>query len=827
LYENFRTFDLETFLARSGKMAPTVVVGSAYDGKQVEALKPRAIWSQVKAWLDTNKTVVNHNIAYDLACLAAFDSSIFPSIFKAYQEGRIICTQTMKMEIDIARGKMGDGYKTPSLDDLCQEFLGTQASGKKQGSLPPGVQTHLDRMTAKVLKHHRKGGKGKAPSFQDFPIVLKHLDKIVWRKHYNLLHHLPIYAKKGEGSRPGVNCWPKASVDYVKSDATHALQVFKRMVAKWGMPNDLGFQSYTAFSLHLSGAWGVRVDPLMFEGLRAELEVHVQAGVKELQKHGVFRKDGSENKKLVKGLVVESYGDPSEIAVPSWHEDMREEWESAREDFLSIHGEWMDEEETDPDLLGRIYRDLSTCWNKDLPQRLSAARQKQICLDLWLIRYVEALGNPEAIPFTEKWFISTKAESLLDSENPVLEKRAEISGDKKLFETYIPLLEKGLGGSIHAWWNVLVNSGRTSCRGPNLQNQPQRGGVRECFVPRPGYVYVSIDYASAEMRSLAQVCLDLFGYSALADTLLPSEGYPNGQDPHLKTAASILGITYEDAATRHAAKDPFIKLIRQLAKACNFGYPGGLGAETFISFAKQAPYNLNLYDYAEEHELEACKVDTDLLQNGFALLDITTKKQRHRISLMVAKRVKNAWLDAYPEMKQYFKKLGEDVRNGGGQTQIIHPRTGFVRGGCYFTSGCNHYFQHLTAAGMKSAFNEVTRRCYSVPDSALYGCRTVAVIHDELFMEIPEWKLHEASLECSAIMTEHMEKFTPDIPAITDPAAMRRWRKKAEAAYRDGRLIPWENRPRDEEEVLDPELPLWKACAQYGREPDQILAQAA
>jgi len=817
-------------------MAPRVVCGSTFDGRDVEVLKVREVWRVVKGWLDEGYTLVNHNIAYDLACLASYDSDIFPSIFKAYQEGRIICTQTLQMEIDIARGKMGDGYKTPSLDDLIGNYLGKNTQGKKQGYLPPGVKTHLDRMTKKVLRHYKRAtDKGedptkKCPTFTNYPVVLRNHKSIAWRKNYALLDHLPIYAAKSIGSKPGVNCWPRSAIEYVKDDATYALKVFRRQVNKWGMPQDIAFQSYTAFSLHLSGAWGVKVDPFMLKGLRAELEVNVREGVEELKKYGVFRENGKENKRLVKGLVVESYGTPNKVPVPTWHEDMREEWEAVRADFLSLHGKWMDEEEKEPDLLGCIYRDLSDCWNKELPKRLSTKRQQQICLDLWLIRYVDGLGTPGDIPFTDTFLVSTKGESLLDSENSILEARARISGDKKLFETYIPLLEKGLVDPIHAWWNVLVNSGRTSCRKPNLQNQPQRGGVRECFVPRPGFVYVSIDYASAEMRSLAQVCLDMFGYSALAETLLGDSEHPNGYDPHLKTAASILGISYDEAEARHKAKDKLLKLTRQLSKAANFGYPGGLGAATFISFAKGAPYNLNLYDYATDEEIVLCGVDLDLLraQNGLKIEDISTKLERYNLNLMVAKRVKKAWLDAYPEMKRYFKEIGEAVRRGGGEATIQHPRTGFVRGGCYFTSGCNHYFQHLTAVGMKSALNEVVRRCYSVKDSALYGCRVVAAIHDELFMEIPEWKLHKATEECGQIMKKHMEVYTPDVPAIVEPAAMRRWRKTADAAYdENGRLIPWEDRPVDPDMEIDPDLPLWKACVQYGREPDQILAMAA
>jgi len=34
----------------------------------------------------------------------------------------------------------------------------------------------------------------------------------------------------------------------------------------------------------------------------------------------------------------------------------------------------------------------------------------------------------------------------------------------------------------------------------------------------------------------------------------------------------------------------------------------------------------------------------------------------------------------------------------------------------------------------------------------------------------------------------------PDVPIKASPALMRRWRKKAKPVYRNGVLIPWEDR---------------------------------
>lgn len=86
--------------------------------------------------------------------------------------------------------------------------------------------------------------------------------------------------------------------------------------------------------------------------------------------------------------------------------------------------------------------------------------------------------------------ISTNRETLTNGLNPKLVKDehlcavAELVAAQKLDTTYVPILERGTVYPICADWNPMVESFRTSCAKPNLQNPPRAGGVRECFVPR-------------------------------------------------------------------------------------------------------------------------------------------------------------------------------------------------------------------------------------------------------------------------------------------------------------------------------------------------------
>jgi DNA polymerase-1 len=255
---------------------------------------------------------------------------------------------------------------------------------------------------------------------------------------------------------------------------------------------------------------------------------------------------------------------------------------------------------------------------------------------------------------------------------------------------------------------------------------------------------VACDYDTLELRTLAQTCLTLFGKSQLA------KAFWDGLDPHTWLASLIMGIPYTEAAERRKNEDEAVEYNRQLAKIANFGYPGGLGALSFVSYA--AGYGVTL-----------------------------TPEE--------AQDLKSKWLQAWPEMQLYFIYVNQCIEEEG---QISLPMSGRVKGDIKFTQAANYLFQGAAADGAKEACFRVAEACYNKPDSPLYGCHPVAFIHDEILAEVLIERAHEASEELSRIMCEAMKKFCPDIPITAGPALMDRWLKKAaEARDENGRLILW------------------------------------
>lgn len=165
------------------------------------------------------------------------------------------------------------------------------------------------------------------------------------------------------------------------------------------------------------------------------------------------------------------------------------------------------------------------------------------------------------LPKTAKDNVKTDEDTCKRSGDEVLIKYSELSSLKKTLSTDVPLLMQGIHVPIHTKFESLVATGRTASS-PNVQNLPTAVGVRECFVPRPGMVFASADYSGFELRTWAQVCLELFGHSRLAEAL------NTGNDPHLEMARRMLDISYEEADRLNQLGDDKVYKARQSGKVC-------------------------------------------------------------------------------------------------------------------------------------------------------------------------------------------------------------------------------------------------------------------
>lgn len=479
---------------------------------------------------------------------------------------------------------------------------------------------------------------------------------------------------------------------------------------------------------------------------------------------------------LIKDATRTSFGDMRGQPIETWPANYRD---YAMADAVATEGVWHAQQQArhDPtwgDLLAdepnqtraAFALQLTSAWGlrthlpyvSEIEQKLLAEKAKvdKQLADMGLLRTGGTKKNPkltknmaalrdlivtaynDAPPLTEKGQVATSKTVLEESGDELLVSLAGSGRAAKFLSTYIPHLKLAATQPMTPGYQTLVETGRTSCREPNVQNLPRDGGLRECFVPRAGYSYVDVDYSTLELRTLSQAVIDLTGASVMADALW--DEYRNGgADLHLRLAAQIGHTTVEDLLARKAAGDKEVGKLRNLAKAPNFGFPGGMGPDKFVLFAKQS-YKLQL-------------------------------------TVEEARELKAKWLATWHDMPRYFGIVSDIIGARSDAGTIGLPRGGLVRGGAWYTAACNFLFQGTAARGAKGALYETVKACFTKPDNPLYGSRACAFIHDEILLESPKHLAEATMPELQRIMVAEMQKYTPDVPIMTEGKIQDRWGK--------------------------------------------------
>ncbi len=336
------------------------------------------------------------------------------------------------------------------------------------------------------------------------------------------------------------------------------------------------------------------------------------------------------------------------------------------------------------------------------------------------------------------------------TEDDMLLEYSEYTTLGKTLNADVPMLARGIYYPVHCRYGIAATS-RTTCSDPNLQNLRKLFGVRECFTARPGYVYIQADFPQLELYTLAQCCYTWLGHSSLGDML------KKGIDPHTAFASVLYGCTYEEGKKLKKANDKRFYEMRQVAKAFNFGKPGGLGAKKLVALAASPAYRVT-------------------------------------ITLAQAKEYGAIWHATFPEMQEYFDLINASLGSDGLATIVI-PQSGFIRGGAKYCAACNTGFQGLGARCAKHAVICVAEKQYTDRTSPLFGSRTGAMVHDELVAEAREHIAHEAANELALQMVTGANRYLPDCPISIEkmePTVMRYWSKDAFQLF-DGnkRLLPW------------------------------------
>lgn len=717
-YEQYIGFDTETRLICTEYRYPPMVCLTVYTGEK------RGIWSVADPDVDQmsdmllgadKALLIGHNTSYDLMILARRYPQWISRIFQLFDQGRVSDTLLREKLLHVTTHGSLDTYRGMKLE------WGIAAVGK--------YWLGKDRKDEKKLNDS-------------------------WRLNYVNLEHLP----SGQ--------WPQDAIDYAIEDAEDARAIwFKQEERRQQIIQERGFDPFITekfnvavdFALALTTDHGMEVDPVA----KAEIEAMLR------------RELAPDKLQLLTQTGILRPGEPPRPV------------KRAKPD--PVTGEVKMTKGTDESINEKKLHEYVIAFAEK--SNLSPDEGDKVRL-----RYTEK-GNLQV----DKLFMEEYAH--LD---PVLLEYQHRQKLQKLVNTYIPCMntkdEKGEPTTesakyVYPQFNALVETGRTSSfagkkpKFPTMNGQNVDPRIRGCIVPRSGRLLFSIDITGMELCTAGQTCFDLFGYSVLMDKInagVDVHGYLGAQlalkfHPDFRTICMEEGVHTPDdvfavfngmKSSDNDAVKAIYKHYRKFAKPTNLGYPGGLGAKTFIGYAK-------------------------------ATFDV-------EVDIVTAKDMKATWLDTFTEFNEYFRHINNDCvdpwntgkdEKTGEQYKKYHYFTpmGFHRAGCTFCACANGKgLQSPSAEGAKTGHFNVVRACYDPAcESILYGkVFPNCFIHDEVFGEIEiddPVVMHARIKEMQRIMQESFQPITPNVMVKTEAALMRRWNKIAEPVYDSaGVLQVWE-----------------------------------
>lgn len=737
-------FDTETLPLGPTQLPPDIVCLSTFHTEPgLESVYDKEKLKQsILDVLNNPDPIVAHNAPFDLGVILKFIPEAVSLIFQALEDGRIKDTQTREKLLNLASHGKLETLILPngmaknisySLAALARDYLGYDLSGEKK-------------------------------------------DDDAWRLHYGALAPYPI------------EDWPDEAINYAVGDSAITLELYEAqekrrqtIIKERGFDplETEDFQVMVNFALSLMTYRGFKVDAKA----KAKIEEML---AEELTPEKL-------NKLLASGILRPAIPpQPHKNGSKDHVEGCKKKW--------TIHK------------CGKMKTNKacisSGCVSVECEchPRMKAAVKQSIDKKA-LLDYVNGLiaqglgvsygytdkGNPQlnAEFFDDYWDVdAVKDDQGQVTELGVLGQYRHRQKLQKLVTTEIPRMnwEGETADVVHPSYDVLKETGRTSSfasklyPSANVQNIDPR--VRNCFIPRDGFYLFSVDYSQMELGTLAQKCLDLFGFSVLADLI------NKGIDVHAYLGSALaynLDSTFHEWINQGSReedwdltpsniydifksldhKDPqtdqekeekaFYKHWRKFAKPTGLGYPGGLGPKTFVTLAKAA-YGV-IVDEA------------------------------------MAKTLRDIWLETYPEMGSYFdwiNKQSQDPYQDG--KYWYETPLGMRRYGASYCAAANGAgLQSPSAEGAKLAVWNVIKECHDPSEESelLGNCYPIAFVHDELIGDVRIKVAHECSHRVAEIMVDSMAIITPDVKPRAEPVLMERWDKRAEPVFDGGRLVPW------------------------------------
>ena len=298
---------------------------------------------------------------------------------------------------------------------------------------------------------------------------------------------------------------------------------------------------------------------------------------------------------------------------------------------------------------------------------------------------------------------------------PLLLEYKKLSTLVSVFFEPLPRATSVKTGRIHTnYWQLGAATGRFSCSGPNFQQVPRDAGVRACFVAEDGNKLVIADYSQIELRIAAEISEDQ----------RMTEAYRNDADLHRLTASLVQGMSLDEVTTAQ----------RQAAKAINFGLIFGMG-----------PRGLK---YSAKHSYDV------------------------EMTLAEAKTFRNRFFEVYSGIRAWHRKSEQELKYTNKQRTLCGRRFIWKDIPPSFTVFINRQVQGTAADIAKIALGELP--------SALKKseAKIIAMIHDEIIIEVPEANAVEAAQRLQQTMEAAGREVLKQVPVVAEARIADSWAEK-------------------------------------------------
>ena len=266
-----------------------------------------------------------------------------------------------------------------------------------------------------------------------------------------------------------------------------------------------------------------------------------------------------------------------------------------------------------------------------------------------------------------------------------------------------------------------ADTGRLSCRNPNLQQVPRDKGFRAAAEAPEGWSFVVCDFGQMELRLAA----------ALSGDARMIRAFQDGEDLHTITAAAIYGDVVEDAAE--------MKQRRQVAKSANFGLLFGSGAKGLRNYAGAMGITMGIED-----------------------ADVIRSKFRHTYAGIADWQNANA----READRTYGDKWAEVRIPVSGMRRFLPGELNRL------TTRCNTPVQGAGAAVLKVALSNLWGLMQRGKDPDV---RLAAVVHDEVVLLVRDGKEDVWCKQLSEAMETAEALWLGEIPPLAEGSCGKTW----------------------------------------------------